>query len=586
MDATMAKQEARQRIQSGRLESARELLETLCAHSPDDAEAQALLGVVLTMAQRYEDAVVRFRNALTLQPAAVSVHNNLGNVLKTLGDAAGAEACYRAALQLNPDYVHACSNLGALLAGMQRMDEAETWLTKATRLAPTFVDAWNHLGNLHLAKSDHPAAATCYRKALELNPGHVDSLCNLADLMAFDRRADAAEALYRDGLAVAPDHPDLRGGLARLLERRGRLDEARALIHAGGAADAGNIRILLARSALADRADDPSGVVGTLEAALASPLSDRQRMDVCFELGRLCDQSGRYEQAFHYYSAGNALDGTAFDEQAVAGEFDRLTRVFAHDDFRRWPRSGVGSELPVFIVGMPRSGTSLVEQILASHPAVFGAGELGAIDRIAADLPAHLGSREPYPECLRDLGRPAPIRALAEEHLADLQGMAPGALRVTDKMPHNFRHLGLIELLYPKARIIHCRRDPRDTCLSIYFNQFNANHPYASDLARLARYYAHYAALMAHWSNLLSLPLMTLDYEALVEDQEGTSRAMIEFLGLDWDAACLRFHTNRRDVDTPSYRQVRKPISDRSVGRWKHYAAFVGDAFGSIAPDG
>jgi len=531
------------------------------------------------MQQRHQEALEHFEKALTLQPAAFSVHNNMGNSLRAAGDLSGAESSYRTALRIHPDYVHACCNLGALLAETGCNAEAETWLLKATRLQADFTDAWNHLGNLHLARNEHPTAEAYYRKALVINPRFVASICNLADLLLVDRRMDEAEALYREGITHMPDDPDIRGGLARLLERKGSLDEARKLVSTTGSHDEQNIRILLARSVLSDQAGEPDDIIQSLEAVLDQPISDRQRMDLHFELGRHYDRIAAYGKAFQHYRAGNELDRSEFDEMATIAEFDRLKKVFSRDRLDSWPRSGIDSNLPVFIVGMPRSGTSLVEQIIASHPRVSGAGELDAMDNLAGSLPERLGVPQPYPECLEHQISIPVLRSAAEIYIGDLRKFSPTAARVTDKMPHNFRHLGLIELLFPQARIIHCRRDPRDTCLSIYFNQFNINHPYAHDLGQLARYYALYDALMRHWSDVLSVPIMTVDYGTLVLKQEAVTREIIGFLGLPWSEACLQFHATRRIVDTPSYQQVRKPMHDGSLGRWKHYREFIGDYF-------
>lgn len=579
MDAGQIKQQARQHLQQGETAVALDLLATLSERFPNDAEGLALLGIVMTMTGRHADAELRFRAALALQPAAYSVHNNLGNALKALGRLADAEISYRTALKIRPDYVHASSNLGALLTETGRLEEAQAWLQRATVQSPNFTDAWNHLGNLFSVQQDLPAAETCYRRALALSPHLVDSRCNLADLLLIDRRIREAEVLYREGLAGMPDDVSLRGGLARLLERKGEFAEAQRLLADLAQEELLHPRVLLARSALAEYADAGDKVIRDLESALEQPLADRQRMDLHFELGRLYDRAGIFDRAFHHYSAGNDLDHSCFDADATADEFRRIKTVFGRGTLVNTVGSGVSSELPVFIVGMPRSGTSLVEQIVASHPDVYGAGELDALDDLVAGLPARLRSGRPYPDCLDDAADPAALQSMALDHIEFLHGLAPEATRISDKMPHNFRHLGLIATLFPRGRIVHCRRDPRDTCLSIYFTQFNANHPYAHDLGDLARYYALYADLMKYWEAVLRVPMLTIDYENLVANQEATVRKIIAFLDLPWDDRCLKFHTSRRIVDTPSYQQVRKPIYDRSVRRWKNYQGFIAPYF-------
>jgi hypothetical protein len=236
---------------------------------------------------------------------------------------------------------------------------------------------------------------------------------------------------------------------------------------------------------------------------------------------------------------------------------------------------GVNSEVPIFVVGVPRSGTSLAEQILASHPHVGGAGELHDISQIVIRLADRLGGPELYPESLGRL-EPAPTRAMAEEYLHQLRHRCGEAPRVVDKMPLNYQHLGVIAALFPRARVVHCIRDPVDTCLSCYFQDFTHPMPFGPDLAHLGHHYRQYQRLMVHFTRVLPLPLFELRYEELIANQEAVSRRLIEFCGLDWDDRCLRFHDTARAVNTSNALQVRKPLYRNSVGRWKRYAAHLG----------
>ena len=246
------------------------------------------------------------------------------------------------------------------------------------------------------------------------------------------------------------------------------------------------------------------------------------------------------------------------------------------------PRSANRSKLPVFIVGMPRSGTSLVEQILASHPQVCGAGELEDAHGMTVTLATMLGGKIAYPACLTSAKR-RHLDELAQRYLAKLSKFSRTAMRVTDKMPHNFMALGLIELLFPGAHIIHCKRDPVDTCLSIYGLEFNTNHPYADNLEHLGAYYLEYLRLMEHWKTVLSVPILEVQYEELVADQEGVSRQMVEFCGLPWDVRCLNFHQAERVVTTHSYDQVRRPIYKQSVARWKNYESHLAPLIAALS---
>ena len=236
----------------------------------------------------------------------------------------------------------------------------------------------------------------------------------------------------------------------------------------------------------------------------------------------------------------------------------------------RLPRARVHSDRPVFIVGMVRSGTTLVEQILSSHPDVYGAGELPDITEITRALPGFLGTGDRYPECLPKL-TPEAADVMARRYLDRLTQIAPKARRVTDKLPGNFMYLGLIEFLFPGARIIHCMRDPVDTCLSAYFQDFSNNHPYAYDLSNLGAFYRGYLKLMAHWRKVIHLPLLEIKYEDLISDQERVTRSLVEFCGLEWDNRCLQFHETKRFVGTASHDQVNRPLYRESIQRWKNY---------------
>ncbi len=304
-----------------------------------------------------------------------------------------------------------------------------------------------------------------------------------------------------------------------------------------------------------------------------------------FELGRLLDAVGDYDRAFDYYRKGNALKGMIFLPEEYARHVDDVIATYSREFLAQAPRIDDTAARPLFIVGMPRSGTSLVEQILTSHQQIAGGGELKTMNDIVIGMPSQLGTALPYPQCLSML-TVAGCESMRRRYLDQLAAISPDATYVTDKMPANFKFLGLIALLFPGARIIHCVRDPLDTCLSCYFQHFSAGHDYTYDLGNLGSYYRQYQRLMAHWRTVLRLPMLEVRYEDLVGDQERVSRDLIAFCDLPWDERCLRFYETGRTVQTRSYDQVRQPLYQRSVGRWRHYDRFLAPLKRQLNGDG
>jgi hypothetical protein len=320
---------------------------------------------------------------------------------------------------------------------------------------------------------------------------------------------------------------------------------------------------------VAEAADDPR-----------LPAEDRCR--ISFAIARTHDRANRYGEAFEYGRRANDLrreiDGRAglvYDPAAFARRIDQLIALFTPEYFARVRGFGTDAETPVFVVGMMRSGTTLVEQILASHPRAFGAGELSDLVRLLAALPARLRTTTEFPACVNLLDE-STARVVAGEYVQRLRALGGAADRVVDKMPTNYLWLGFIATFFPNARIIHCRRDPVDTCLSCFFQDFASPHPYTSDLRHMGHYYRQYERLMAHWATVLPVRVFELNYEELTTDQEAVSRRMVEYCGLPWDDRCLRFNENKRVVRTASALQVRRPMYTSSVGRWKRYEPFLG----------
>ncbi len=607
---------ARQHHQAGRLAEAEALYRGILYEAPRNPDALHLLGVLAYQAGRPQQAIDLIRDALAVDGVNALYHSNLAAAYLAAGRLAATVAHAREALRLQPTLPDAHYNLAVGLLGQGRLDEAAAAFAEAIRLNPAHVDARCHLGGILHHQGKLPAAVAHLREAVRVDSGHVRSRNALgAALLALGQsaaaephlreavrlsptfaeahsnlglalresgRVEEAAQCFRESLRLNPRYAGAHNNLGFTLETQGRVEEARAEFHEALRLDPNNARAFVGLSRLAaaghyDFSDDEVRRIEALAAQSGRPTDERSRLH--FALARLRDRAGAYDEAFAHYRQANELlkdylraRGAAYDPAAHGRLVDRLIAVCTPDYFGRVRGFGSDSDLPVFVVGMMRSGTTLAEQILASHPRVYGAGELRDIGDLVTNLPRRLGGD--YPDCLERLDAET-AHALADEYLRHLRQLGGAADRVVDKMPFNGLHLGLIATLFPRARVVYCRRDPVDTCLSCYFQHLVEPQAFTSDLGHLGHYYREYERLMAHYARVLPVPIFELSYEELTGDQEAVSRRLVEFCGLDWDERCLRFHETERVVLTPSTLQVRRPLYRSSVGRWKHYEAHL-----------
>lgn len=508
-------------------------------------------------------------------PADLSQH------VEHLVSAGRIEEARRAAERMtidDPGNAHGWFLLGAVLLTLERPIMAVEPLRKARELVSNNPAVAEHLylallaaGQRYESLAQSGRAESVYREAVMLDPERVPAHLCLGRLLSAAGRYPEARAQLHAILSRQPEHPDACAVLALSYEYEGNHPQALAVLKCSLAERPVAPAVAMAYATLARHSGDESAAITLLEGLAATPMAEMLRGDIHFALGKLYDTLGDYDRAFEQYRLGNRLLNYRYDPEQTRTTFREITAAFSSARHAQLPRSSNQSRLPVFIVGMPRSGTTLVEQILASHPNVYGAGELDDIARIVHTL----GGPAPAPEDIERLSM-FDLDQAARGYLDTLSRLAPDAARITDKMPHNFLALGYIDLMFPGCRIIHCVRDPRDTCLSIWFQKMTANHPYTNDLDALADYYRQYQALMAHWKATIRVPLYEVRYEDLVGDIEQGARGLIEFCGLEWDEQCLRFHENARVVSTPTYDDVRRPVHDKSVGRWRHYHRHLG----------
>jgi len=559
----------------GDFEAAERSYRRAIALSPRYAEAYSNLGNVLRAAKRLDEAVAAYRHALRIEPRFADAHNNLGTTLRDTGAIAEAERSYLAALALRPDDPAILANLALALRDLARLDEAEAILRRALAIDPRGGRALVNLALVLLDRDRVEEAEAAARSALAARPEDPEVLNALGRVLARQGRPEEAIGFYRRALALAPDLADAHNNLGIALIELGELDAAREALRRAVSLDrrhAGAYMNLAEAEKLAP--GDPDLAAMRALARDPAALTMTQRMHLHFGLGKALGDAGEAERAFHHMLEGNRLKRSQirYDEAAVLGAFDRIRQVFTRSLIEARSGHGNVSRLPIFIVGMPRSGTTLVEQILASHPRVHGAGELEDLARIVGGLRQSAGD---YPEAVAALGPDRP-GAIAEQYLEALGQRSGGAERVTDKMPSNFYFIGLIHLALPGASIVHVRRDPVDTCLSCFSKLFASPQNHTYDLAELGRYYRKYAELMAHWREVLPPErMLEVRYEDLVADFERAARRILAHCGLEWDDACRSFHRTARPVRTASATQVRQPLYGSAVGRGNAFREFL-----------
>lgn len=569
------KRQAGEALQRRQLQRAADLFAQVCKLDPGDGESWTALAMVHGELGRYRDAERCCRRALQIDPNLGRAHYVLGKVLKAMKDSAGAVAHFERALALKAGGAELYNDLGNALLQAGRPRHALDSYNQALCLSPGYTRALFNLGGLRQMLGQPDQALACYRRALALEPDNVQFHYMVALVSTVSGAFDEALDHYGQMLRLEPGNLDAVAGIASVYDRRGEHETAYEWLrpHLQERPSPG---IAVVFGDVAPRLGRQVEAAAVIERILQdeSPAAQEQACGLCFRLADLYDAQGRYQEAFDHYQRGNSLRTTLFNPARHVEAIDTLIQAYAAGTMSRAPKASVRSGRPLFIVGMPRSGTTLTEQILASHPQVHGAGELHEIDRLVFSLPELTDTTLPDPQRVLAL-TVAELDALAGAYLERLEGLDGDASRVTDKMPYNFLHLGLLSMLFPGARVIHCVRDPLDTCLSCFFKNFSYGNSYAFDLGHLGLYYRQYQRLMAHWREVVELPVLDVRYEDLVADPEAVSRSLVDFCGLPWDPACLRFYENPRVVNTASYDQVRRPVYRDSVGRWRRYQAFI-----------
>jgi Tfp pilus assembly protein PilF len=568
--------------QRGRNEIAVEMIRQAIASNPLVAAYHSNLGTIFQAQGKLGDAAECFDRALAIRPDWAEVHSNRGNIFQAQGKMEEAAACQERALVLKPNCAEAWSNLGNIRQEQGQLDQAVEFYERALALKPGYADAHNNLGNALVTQDKLDQALTHYERALLLRPDWAYAHNNLGNARARQDRPDEATARYERAIVLKPDYANAYNNLGNIFKERGQFDEAMAFYERAIALQPDYAEAHL------NRAESKSFRRGDAEFAALEALAANNRLSgdssqktlyIHFALAKALDDVGDYDLAFEHLREGNALKRRQIDYQEVGvlKVLQRISAVFDSSLFDRFEGQGDPSALPVFVLGMPRSGSTLIEQILSSHPRIHGAGELPALEKMEANGAFHAGDPPlPYPESVPVLDGPA-LRQIAQSYLAQLPKLADGKVRIIDKLLGNFFRIGLIRLMFPNARIIHIRRNPLDTCMSCYSKLFTNGLYFTYDLAELGRYYCAYSELMDHWRSVLPPgAIFEVSYEDVVDDLEGQARRLIDYCGLPWDERCISFHKSERRVKTASSVQVRQPLFRSSLQRWRKYEAHLG----------
>ncbi|MCP4023669.1 MAG: tetratricopeptide repeat protein [Desulfobacteraceae bacterium] len=557
----------------GKYDIAVQLIKKSLDSNPSNANAHYNLGGTYEGLGRLDDAISSYKRALSLKPDFAQAHNNLGNIFNKTGQTNEAVSAYKKALAINPRFIVSYNNLGNVLQDDGQIDEAIATYKKALLIDPECEDLYNNLGIALKEAGLLEEAISNFKMAVNLQPKFVSAYINQGNVLKDIGQSDKAIAAYKTALSIRPDDADALHNLGIVLEKEGQTKEAIDCFKKAVAFQPDYVEAHrhLSNAVLHTRYDDQMAAMESLY--LEKNLSSPKKAYLGFALGKAFEDIKAYEKSFDYIFEANRLKRSSYQYAILEDQdkFNQIKQRFLPDFFSPCKGMGCMDDTPIFILGMPRSGTTLVEQILASHPLIFGAGELHDLSLVAQKRPwiwSAMQSEGQLPDTIEQ-----DLKNAGQEYIKRIRSHAQTTKFITDKMPQNFLYIGWIKAILPNAKVIHCTRTPMDTCFSIYKNHFSAkdSHKYAYDLKELGQYYNLYLDLMEHWETTLPGFIHEINYEKLVSDQENQTRKLVEYCQVPWNDDCLSFHKTHRHVSTASALQVRRPIYKDSVALWKQH---------------
>ena len=550
-----------------------------------DAELTYLIGCCELKLEQYPEAIEIFKESLTFSSSQSNqpyVYTAIATAYTALGQTMAAIKSYESAIKIAPNLVESYIGLADIYLKKDEYQQSKEYYSKASRLIPKSGLPMHKLGLIAKQEGEFELALEYFTKAINKDPGIVDYHIDLGEVLILLELYDKAATVYKHALSLSPLNSKALGGRGLSCARIGKYSDAFEIIETVTAE-----KLIIADVSIAYLTVCKH--VGSCEQAIeyakrcldVNNLDTKSLMSINAHLALVHDHIGNYDSAWEHINICKkhkvSLGEDDYNPVVQKILIDRLISEFTSASLFSLPATKQRYEIsPIFIVGMPRSGTSLVEQILAAHKDVQAGGELPYISSIIDELPVLIDSDKQWPACVRDLSFDD-VDHIATKYIKNIEKIAKGGKYLTDKMPHNFYALGLIQILLPRAKIIHCRRQPLDTCISIYLQNFQQGHRYSENLFNLGAHYFQYQQLMQHWRENLSIDMLELDYEDMVKEPEKMIAKLLTHCDLEWDENCLHFNKQKRKVETASFDQVRQPIYTRSVNRWKNYEKYLDD---------
>jgi tetratricopeptide (TPR) repeat protein len=565
---------------AGKLDEAERIYRTVQQQAPRDSNAHHLLGVVFRDRGQFEQAIACMTTAIVLDPQQAVYYNNLGTCYLRKKEHVAAEALFRYAVACKNDYADALSNLGLALRELHRWGDAIAALRQALVVQPDSITASCTLGNVYQQQRQLPPALECYERVLQLQPSYAPAVLGksevLFDLERYEEALPLTDQVCELDRSLVPEAMQVK---AQSLQIMGKMDEACAALDFGLSVSPGSIELAYIRSQLRKvRKDEPFFAHLQRYGDRLDTVRGMPKARAAYALGKANEDVGDMAKASHFYAIGAqaAREGRSSDERSAEMLYDVIARTCTKEYLDRLEGMAEGSARPIFILGMPRSGTTLTEQILASHPDVVPLGELMFAQEVL-DQYLFPGKYKMDNNADPNMDMHTPMRERGRLYLEKFNALRPGqeGRYATDKMPGNFKLLGLIAAMLPHARIIHCRRDPIDNCISCYTQLFTTGHEWSFDFGALGRQYRRYWKLMEHWRRTLPGRFLEVRYEELVGNTQEGAQKILEWCDLDWNDQVLRFYETNRPVKTASLSQVRQPIYTSSTGRWKKWEPYI-----------